>query len=422
MDSQENNNDTLRNQEPQEISPNIVNNNPENATIDNNIAKEASNNTDIIQTPNNGPVIETIPMNNITEQQTTIEPQIETIETLDTTTFSAPQNPEPQPIADNFNAVPTPPEITENKKNKKKNNKTLLYILFVLVLIAAVGFGVKFFLTNAKKNAPGKEIGIKEVKLELGAEITNNIDDYATITGYNKAECTIDKSGISTKKVGAYKFYITCSGQKVEGTAVVDDTTKPEVIMNEVLVAPNANITVNDFISSCVDASKCTYKFANEDTVKTALKAAGEYKIEIIISDEYNNESTVTANLIVSNEAPVRYLTCTGPSEDIDEIYATLTNSYKFGISSANNIYGIVKNAEFKYSEVDDYNKAKNSYNEKDGIHNIKGEASFSEKNKTITIKSKETLKELNTELGLTLGEDANTLQMYMTILGYTCN
>lgn len=419
MDNQENRNDAFTaNQNSQGISPN-PGMEPQNTTIQNDTTV-LKNNAEVLQSPSNGPVIETIPLNNIVEQPSGSTQ--DAIETLEEVPFTETPTSNQNPTEDNFNAVPIPPDIPEEPKKKNKiSNKTMLYVIVILFLIACVGFGVKFILTTAKSNATNKGIGLKEVKLELGEEVTEDLDKYATVTGYNKEECSIDKSKISTKKVGAYKFYVTCSGQTVEGTAIVDDTTKPEVITNEVLVVPNSEVTASDFIASCIDASACTYKFASEETVKTSLQTVGEYKIDIIVSDEYNNESTITANLIVSNEAPVRYLTCTSPSQDVDDIYATLTNSYKFGIDKENNISGIVKNSEFTFEEKEDYNKIKDSYSEEKGIHDVIGEATFNDGNKNITIKSKETLSELNKELNLTLNGDVNTLQMYMTILGYTC-
>ena len=43
---------------------------------------------------------------------------------------------------------------------------------------------------------------IKEIKLELGENISDNIDDYATISGYNKETCTLDIKEININKAG----------------------------------------------------------------------------------------------------------------------------------------------------------------------------------------------------------------------------
>lgn len=391
---EENKNETLAN--PQNVTPN-----PE---------------PNVTNTTGVGPIIETIPDNNIIEQPTNDIPQMDTIETLDVG-----PTPSIEPMQDNFGAVPVPPVFENENKKEKKDNKKIIYILLIVVLIAGVGFGIYYFLTAAKTTATTGGIVTKDLKLELGNALSENIDDYATISGYNKNECKIDTKNISLTKVGAYKFYVTCGEQVVEGTAIVDDTTNPEVITNEVIVFPNATITIEDFIESCVDASQCTYKFVDENEVTTALKTIGEHDIKILVSDEYNNESTISAKLVVSNDAPVKYLTCTGESEDVDDIYATLTNSYKFGVSSSNKIYNVKKISSYSFEESEDYLAIANNYNESTGINGTIGKATFNQPEKTIVIKADTTLEKMNTELNLTLPDDANTIQFYLTINGYTC-
>lgn len=368
---------------------------------------------------NSGPTIETIPDNNTITKPINLESQVEFIETLDVGPNHVTS--EQQPFQDNFNAVPVPPVFEPEKNKKKLDNKKLLFFLAIGILIAGVGVGIYYFLSMAKTNAPSAKINTKEIKLELGEKLSENIDDYATISGYDKNNCTLNTKQISITKVGAYKFFITCGEQVVEGTVIVDDTTNPKVITNEVVVLPNATLKAEDFVESCIDASDCTYKFKNEEALNSALKTIGEHDIEILVSDEYNNESTITAKLIVTTDAPVRYITCESSVEDIDSIYATLLKSYKFGVSSNNKVYNITKISDFKFAELEDYLAIKNNYVESEGINGVIGKSSFNQTAQLITMKTDMTLVELNTELNLTLPDDVNTIQMYLTIYGYTC-
>ena len=342
------------------------------------------------------------------------------IETLDDSFNVQPSiMPQTDTLQANFNSVPVPPEFETEEKKKKAPNKILIIIL-IIILIAGVGFGVYYFLFAARTNAPTATINVKDLKIELGEKLSENIDDYATISGYDKNSCKIDISEVSSDKVGAYRFYVTCGENKVDGTVIIDDTTKPDAVTNEMVVLPNATIKVEDFIDSCIDASTCTYKFSNEQEVQTALKTIGEYDISILVTDEYNNESTITAKLIVSNEAPVKYLTCTGSEKDVDEIYATVAETYKFGIDKNNNFYNAIKTSEFKFEELEDYEAIKNNYSEEKGINNTLGKATFNTANQIISLKSNKTLDEIKTELNITAG-DMNTIQMFMVINGYTC-
>ena len=77
-------------------------------------------------------------------------------------------------------------------------------------------------------------------------------------------------------------------------------------------------------------------------------------------------------------------------------------------------------NVNNPYNGINQFNGT-NNYNEATGIYNHVGTASFSETDKSISINKKLTLDELNTSLSITLSDDLNTIQMYLTMMGYTC-
>ncbi len=411
-----------------------IDNNSEITDVNQNNNQEiiAPINSEINTSPNQiaelkSPIIETIPDSTIVEKTSndpTPSPELSKKE-------EPTQNSEPNPSISNdgleandeiFNAVPKPPILSNESKQKKKSNNKIIFLILLIVLIAGIGFGIYYFLVMAKNKTLASSINVKEVKLELGEELSNNIDDYATITGINQENCQLDTKNIDINKVGAYKFNITCANKSVEGTAIVDDTTKPELVLNELTVLPNAVLNVADIVEVCNDASMCIYKFNNESAVNEALKTLGEHEIEISASDEYNNETVVKAKITVSHNAPAKYMTCTvNATENISELSADLTNSYRFGIDSNNNFFNALKSSEFKFDTIDSYNSAKNNYNEATGLHNITGKSTFNEKNKTITLKDNKTLDEIKTELSMNSANNMTTIQMYLTMLGYTC-
>lgn len=354
---------------------------------------------------------ETINTENIEQLQEVqpINPQSETIE------------PVPETPMDDFNAVPVPPVFEEEGKGKKKkegNRKTLIILLLIL-LVVAIGFGVYYFLTMAK-DVSNNSITTKEVKVELGNTLSNNIDDYAVINGYNKNDCKLNLDNVNINKVSTYKYTVTCGKVSEEGTIIVDDTTKPKVVTNDLTLLPNATLNAEDFIEECADATKCSYEFQTDVTNLT--KTTGEYDITIIVSDEYNNQTEVTAKLIVSRSAPARYLTCTKKDESIEDISATLVDSYKIGIDASDNFYNAVRSSEFKFQNKNDYTKIVNSYNEADGIHGILGKATFDETNTKILVKGNKTLEDMNKELNGKLPTNSNILRAYLSGLGYICN
>ncbi len=324
------------------------------------------------------------------------------------------------PPIDNFNSVPVPPAFENEPTEKKKSNKKLIIIILLVVLVIGIGFGIYYFLSSAKV-ASGADINTKDYTLELGDTLSEDIMDYAIITGFDPNSCNVDTSSVTVNEVGAYSYTIKCGTTEKTGTVIIDDTTNPEVVLNDLTVVPKSSVKPEDFIDSCVDASECTYQFTDEDAVKTNLQNTGEYDTEILVSDKYGNESKVVGKLIVSNDAPVKYVTCTSEPKNVDEIFATVTENYKIGVNSQNNFFNAVRNSEFSFEELEDYKNIQNTYRDNIGINGVVGTATFNEKAKTITIKNNATLDDINKELTVSLAGDMSTLQMFFTINGYTC-
>ena len=384
-------------------------------------------NTEPIKSPIENPVenITMTPTNNVEPTINTMVPPISSVPSMDQTT--PPMEPTIPPISENFSSIPIPQIPVESDNNSKKSHKSPLVLILVFILIAAIGFGVYYFLNFAQNGSFGmlsslkKSVTTKDVNLELGKEVSKNIDDYATINGYKKSDCSLDTTNVNANKVSTYKYFVTCGSEKIEGTVIVEDTTKPEVITSDVTVLPNATIKESDFIEKCVDASKCSYEF--ETDVQSLLANNGDYEVKITVSDEYNNKTTATAKLIVSANAPVKYLTCTTPAKDIDNIYASFTDSYKIGIDSNNQFYNAIRVSMFKYADAKDYESAVSNYNRTNGINNVIGIETFNQSDNTITLKSQKTLAEMSSDLKVELPSEATELSSWLWGVGdYVCN
>lgn len=386
--------------------PTVIDLNP---TLEESQVEETSTNvTPALETPVQSETVNTENIEQLQEVQP-INSQPETIE------------PVPETPIDDFNAVPVPPVFEDEGKGKKKKegNKKTLIILLLVLLVAAIGFGVYYFLTMAK-NTSTNSIATKEVKIELGSTLSTNIEDYATISGYNKNDCKLNLDNVNVNKVSTYKFSVTCGKTSEEGTVMVDDTTKPEAITSDLTLLPNSTLNAEDFIEECLDASTCSYEFKTDVTNLTST--TGEYDVEILVSDEYNNQNTVTAKLIISRTAPARYLTCKKNEESIEDISATLVDSYKIGIDANDNFYNAVRISKFQFQDKNKYTTVVNDYNETDGIHEIIGKATFDENGSSIIIKGNKTLDDMNKELNGKLPNNSNILRAFLSGLGYTCN
>lgn len=393
----------------------VINSNPnfiepeknEETVVNPTLVEETLQASPIDESPISSEKVETL---NPTTQIPNLEKETPVMETL---------NPVPNdPPVDDFNAVPVPPVFEEEGKKDKKDGKKVLIVTLIIILIAAIGFGVYTFLSLAKNSAMNS-ITTKDVKIELGSVLSNNIEDYASITGYNKNDCNLNLNSINVNKVSTYKYTVTCGKETVEGTVIVDDTTKPEVITNDLVLLPTATLKPEDFIAKCLDASKCNYSFQTNITGLTTT--IGEHEIEILVSDEYNNQNTVKAKLTISNQAPVKYLTCSKNEGYLDDLQASVTDSYKIGIDEKDNFYNAVRITEFSFDKISNYNQAVTNYKEEVGLHNRVGKTNFYENSKLILIKGNKTLENMNQDLNGRLPNNSNVLRAYLSGLGYSC-
>ena len=95
------------------------------------------------------------------------------------------------PIFNDIGTVPPIPEapiLTEAPKSKHKNKKPVnktIFVLIIVLVIAAIGVAVYVLLgiSGKKVNGGSSPIILKEVNIELGGEISTNINEYATFKG-----------------------------------------------------------------------------------------------------------------------------------------------------------------------------------------------------------------------------------------------
>lgn len=299
----------------------------------------------------------------------------------------------PTPVFNEIGTVPpipdtpiinqTPVNNNPSVEPKKKKGNKLIFVIIIVLLIAAVGVGVYIFLNISNKP---KTISVtpKAVEIEAGSEVSTNINDYASFSGINSANCSFDTSSITdVNNVGAeYPFTITCGANTYNGTAKIVDTTAPVAVLAPVTVQVGGIVTAEDFVSSCNDVSECSYSFANEETVKGYLNTAGNYHVDINISDEAGNQITSEGTLIVTNEEVVEvpdadmYLSCANDKETL-----------RFGIVTSNFNGYATRSYEFTLSESE-YNTFKSANENSNSVtyNNVTGTPSFDDDTYTVTI------------------------------------
>ncbi len=323
----------------------------------------------------------------------------------------------------NIGQVPPSNTPTNNKTNKKGMNKTL-FIVLIIVAIVAVAFGVYYFLSISSKAT----VNLKEVNIGVGDVVSDNINDYATISG-DASSCALNTRNINAQAIGTYSFTITCDGEVYEGTANVVDMIAPVVTLNSaVYKAINSTVTVDEFVESCTDPSNCTTSFTNEATVTNYLSTAGgPYSVEITATDDSGNETIYTSNLYVT-PYPIRlFKDCESPSSEVSGYQATKTTRDYLPIGyDANNVYSYLGVSQriytYVFTDTEEYSSVIGEKPQTLTFDGITGQAAYDDDNQTITIYTDLSVDTLNSEAGGAFPTTFVEINSYYTNLGYTCS
>lgn len=328
------------------------------------------------------------------------------------------------PVFNNIGTVPPPvngpieseqPRNDNNQPKKKKSiNKTtfIIVIILALVIVACVVYVLLNQGTTKKAS-----ITLKEVSIEMGSEISSDINDYAQFNNMNASACTLNTSNIKDTNTynAEYTFVITCNGTNYTGKAKIVDTISPVVKVKDVTTGINKEVKPEDFIDTCEDATNCTYAFKDTEKVKENIKEKNDYKVDIIVKDGAGNTTEVTVNLKVSDVPADYYLAV---SKEVDGH----TEKIKFGI--VDNVFTntALRLIIFDFSDNEtEYNNLKETSKESDQItyKDFTGKPEFDDEAKTMTFTSTSTFEELNKEFNTTLPETTSEMKNFFKSKGY---
>lgn len=196
----------------------------------------------------------------------------------------------------NFDEIGTTPELDPKAKMNKKNGKTALFALIILA-IAALGAG-SYYLINVKHIFDKSSVKTKDVSVEQGQELSENINDYATFNNTSSSNCVIDLTKIDIQVAGEYVYTIKCGEKEYTGKVTVADTKAPTARLkaNVVEVANVANVTADTFVDACYEEN-CTTSLVDSQDLN--ITAKGVYPVKIKVTDDSGNASNVTAPLVV---------------------------------------------------------------------------------------------------------------------------
>lgn len=317
------------------------------------------------------------------------------------------------PAVNNVIAEPAVP----GSPKKKGMNKTLFVVIIILAL-CLVGGGV-YVLLNKANSKP--QVSTKLVKIEAGSVVSTNIKDYAVFKNMDSSTCNFDTSEITdTTKVGAeYKFIITCGDKSYQGKAKIVDTTPPDITLKEVNVAVNEEVTAEEFIAECKDATQCSYSFKDEAKLKDYLSAAASYHIPIIVTDEAGNQKEVTGILNVSENVTSMAVVCSKTNDSYEEVnkFGLIDEDMSFN-KSTKRVY------TFKISTKEEYEKLKVENKDKKEVSylDVTGVPTFDDDSLTLTLTKKIAYSDLVSEIGSEIPSSYGELKQFFELKDYTCS
>ena len=180
-------------------------------------------------------------------------------------------------------------EFYDIENNNKKNHLKAFILLFILGLICGA-------LYYYKKTSA---ISLKTVNIEVGSELSTNINDY--IKSGNKIidNYKLDLSKVDTSKVGKYKYSIKYNKHIVYSYVNVRDTKSPVVTLDDtIIVGTSYDFDPNIFILKCEDYSLPCQASINDNDLKK-LSVVGNYDINVTVYDKYNNKTSKKVNINV---------------------------------------------------------------------------------------------------------------------------
>jgi hypothetical protein len=205
------------------------------------------------------------------------------------------------------------------------SKKEVLFKLFITVVVVVSATLLGLYLIG--KNSLHIR---KEIKYEVGSTLSKKVSDYVLGKNDNATEYTIKVEGLKLgeviEKTGEYKYTVKYRNQFKEGIIKVVDTKAPEVITQDVLIGPDDDYELDDFIKSCNDYSKPCKVTLKNDTDYTEV---GTYDLVLVVSDQSGNTTEKSAKLTIKEgysleqvkESDLKYASTEPNIEDFKEEY-----------------------------------------------------------------------------------------------------
>lgn len=194
--------------------------------------------------------------------------------------------------------------------NKVYNTKRTI-INGIIIGVCAIGVLICFILVSSFEGEdhrpPKANLSIKnEVVMEINENYTKEIF-FSKVENVNLEDIEINYPiDYDTSKIGEYKVVIVVEEKEYPVNVKIVDTTKPELILQDIKISKNSTYKLQDFVISCKDNSNedCKLSYAGIDEEGNEIDYSkyikeGEYQIKIAAKDSSGNQVVKETKLII---------------------------------------------------------------------------------------------------------------------------
>lgn len=267
-------------------------------------------------------------------------------------------------------------------------NKKQMMIAAGAVVIIGIG-GTAYALRS-----PKLELKTTKVNVEYGTTYTPKLKDIVkNYKDFNKDDLEIinkipNEKDKTYPAVGKYSITVKYKKKSLKQCVIVKDTKAPEVILPaDIEILQGTDLTTFDF-NSLMNISDLSETSIDVDTSKIDMNTPGQYDINVIVKDKYNNESkktgkvTIIAKPVISNNEEVVHETVknkdgtTSVKTRVQKKQSSNTNRSSNSSSSNNNKTSSSGSSNSSSSSSSGSNKGSMTYKD-DPKYHWEGEHSY---------------------------------------------
>lgn len=263
-------------------------------------------------------------------------------------------------------------------------------IMIVAGAVVVIGVGATAYALSG----PKLELKTNKVNVEYGTTYTPKLKDIIKdYKDFNKDDLEIinkipNEKDKTYPAVGKYSITVKYKKKSLKQRVIVKDTKAPEVILPaDIEILQGTDLTTFDF-NSLMNISDLSETSIDVDTSKIDMNTPGQYDINVIVKDKYNNESkktgkvTIIAKPVISNNEEVVHETVknkdgtTSVKTRVQKKQSSNTNRSSNSSSSNNNNNSSSGNSNTSGSSSSGSNKGSMTY-EDDPKYHWEGDHSY---------------------------------------------